>query len=206
MLDHALDKLAAAGIERAVVNVFHLASQIEEHLKSRRDIEIVISRETELLDTGGGIANALSYFEGLPFFALNADLPWFDAVQPSLNRMRSAWDPEKMDVLLLVMRTQKAHGFSPDGDFAMDEDGRLRRKDLPPPRPFAMTAAQILKPELFADPPAKAFSNNVVWAEAEAKGRLYGLEHEGTCYHVGTPEDLQMANELLETGRGWGVR
>jgi MurNAc alpha-1-phosphate uridylyltransferase len=204
MLDITLDKLVAAGIKRAVVNTCYLAEQIEEHLKSRCDIEIIVSRENELLDTGGGIAKALPYFEGLPFFALNADLPFFDGDKPSLVHMRETWSPEIMDSLLLVMRTQHARGFSPDGDFAMEKDGRLKRKGVPPPRPFVMISAQILTPALFAHSPAKVFSNNVIWDDAEVKGRLYGIEHQGTCFHVGTPEDLRHANELLASGRGWG--
>jgi N-acetyl-alpha-D-muramate 1-phosphate uridylyltransferase len=205
MLDLALDKLADAGIKRAVVNAFYLAEQIEARLKLRRDIEIILSREEELLDTGGGIAKALPYFEGLPFFALNADLPWLDTETPSLQRMREAWVPENMDAFLLVMRTEKARGFSQNGDFMMENDGQLKRKDLPPPRPFVMISAQIVKPELFANPPGKVFSNGILWDEAEARGRLYGIEHNGTCFHVGTPEDLRMANELLESGKGWGI-
>ncbi len=205
MLDLALDKLVAAGMKRAVVNTFYLAKQIEDHLKSRRDIDIIISREDELLDTGGGIAKALPYFEGLPFFALNADLPWFDDGTPSLSRMRNAWNPESMDALLLVMQTKKARGFPPMGDFMMEKDGRLRRKGLPPPRPFVWISAQIQKPENFAHPPAKVFSNNAIFDEAEAHSRLYGIEHTGTCAHVGTPEDLRDANELLASGKGWAL-
>jgi MurNAc alpha-1-phosphate uridylyltransferase len=205
MLDHSLDKLVEAGITRAVVNTFYLAEQIEEHLKSRTDIEIIISREQELLDTGGGIANALRYFDEKPFFSLNADLPWFDIAEPSLPQMRENWNPERMDALLLVMRTEKGRGFPPAGDFEMDPNGLLRRKGTQRPRPYVMISAQILKPELFTHPPAKAFSNNLVWTAAEEQGRLYGLEHKGTCYHVGTPEDWRLANKLLEEGKGWGA-
>lgn len=206
MLDHALDKLVAVGIKRAVVNTFYLAEQIEGHLAQRRDIEIIISRETELLDTGGGIAKALPYFEGLPFFSLNSDLPWIDGAEPSLSRMAQKWDSAVMDALLLVMRTEKARGFdAAKGDFAMESDGRIWRKNLEPPRPYVCIGAQILKPELFVSPPAMAFSNNVVWDKAEEEGRLYGLEHDGTCYHVGTAEDWKQANELLESSKGWGV-
>ncbi len=205
MLDHALDKLVAAGIKRAVVNTHYLAEQIEAHLQSRRDLDIIISHEDSLLDTGGGIAKELPHFEGLPFFALNADLPWFDDSEPSLTRMENAWHPEIMDVLLLISRTGQARGFAPTGDFAMSDTGQLRRKDIPPPRPYVMTAAQILKPELFANPPSPVFSNNIIWTEAENKGRLFGIEHTGTCYHVGTPEDLQTANDLIASGKGWRV-
>ena len=204
MLDHALDRLVGAGVKRAVVNTHYLAEQIEEHVRSRRDIEIILSREEELLDTGGGIVKALPYFDGLPFFALNADLPWIDGDVPSLTRLKQTWNPEKMDALLLMMRTEKARGFSAAGDFALDSDGRMSRKDIPPPRPFVWIGAQIVKPELFANPPSKIFSNNHIWNLAETNGRLYGLEHDGTCFHVGTPEDWLLANDLLASGKGWG--
>ncbi len=205
MLDHALDRLVAAEIERAVVNTFYLAEQIEEHLKTRKDIEIIISRETELLDTGGGIVNALPHFGGKPFFSLNADLPWMDTRTPALPRMRERWDADKMDALLLLMRTDKARGFEPHGDFAMAPDGRVWRKGVNPPRPYVWISAQILTPELFVNPPTKKFSNNHVWDKAEARGRLFGVEHDGTCFHVGTPQDWEVANELLISGKGWGV-
>lgn len=206
MLDHALDKLIEAGIERAVVNTHHLAEQIEDHLKSRADIKVVISREDMLLETGGGIAKALPYFEDKPFIALNADLPWIDGPIPSLLRMKQAWDEAKMDALLLVMPTGKARGFDvAKGDYAMEPDGRLWRKGLTPPRPYVMIGAQILKPALFANPPGAVFSNNVIWDLAEANKRLYGIVHEGTCHHVSTPEDLKKANELLASGKGWAI-
>ncbi|MDD3029925.1 MAG: nucleotidyltransferase family protein [Alphaproteobacteria bacterium] len=204
MLDLAIDKLVAAGIERVVVNTFYLAEQIEGHLKTRTDIDIVTSREEEPLETGGGIVRALPYFEGRPFFALNADLPWVDGDEPSLRLMGRTWNPVLMDALLLVVRTQNARGFSAAGDFALDAEGRLHRKDVPAPRPFSMMAAQILNPSLFDDPPSKVFSNRIVWDRAEEKGRLFGVVHQGTCYHVGTPGDLDQANALLASGKGWG--
>ena len=205
MLDHALDRLVAAGIKRAVVNTHYLAAQIETHLSARRDIGIIISREDELLETGGGIKKALHYFDGQPFIALNADLPCIDGTTPSLVHMAERWNPQNMDVLLLVMPTAKARGFGPQGDFALDADGRAHRADVLPPRPYVQISAQILKPELFAEIPERVFSNNLIWSAAEARGWLYGLVHDGTCYHVGTPEDLRLANELLANGQGWGV-
>ncbi len=193
-----------AGIRRAVVNTGYLAEQIEAHLAARMDIEIVISREEELLETGGGIAHALRHFDGA-FFALNADLPFPDGPQPSLQLMKEAWRPDAMDALLLLMQTEKARGFSPQGDFFMEEDGRLARHNRPPPRPYVMISAQLLKPDLFRYPPARVFSNSLIWDGAEARGRLYGAVHGGTCYHIGTPEDLRQANALLQSGDGWAV-
>jgi len=205
MLDHALDKLVVIGIERAVVNTFYLPEQIERHLCLRRDLEIIISREVELLDTGGGIKNMLHHFGEKPFLSLNADLPWIDGAIPSLQRMTAAWSTETMDALLLLMKTDKARGFSAKGDFAMHADGRVHRMGLQPPLAYVWISAQILKPQLFKTVPEKIFSNNVIWNKAEAGSRLYGLEHDGTCYHVGTPEDLQQANDLLASGQGWAV-
>lgn len=204
MLDSAIDKLREAGIQRVVVNCFYLAEQIEAHLSARHDIDIIISRETELLDTGGGIKNALHHFGGLPFFALNADLPWQDEPHaPSLPRMAAMWEADKMDALLLLMPTHKARGFSATGDFALTDDGHAHRHAVKPPHPYVMLSAQILKPDSFAPIKERVFSNNLIWNAAEAQNRLYGLVHRGTCYHVGTPEDWQLANELLESGQGW---
>ncbi|MGE3622817.1 MAG: nucleotidyltransferase family protein [Bdellovibrionales bacterium] len=203
MLDHAIDKLRDAGVSRVVVNTYHLADKIENHLAKRKDIEIVISRESELLDTGGGIKKARGYFDA-PFFALNADLPWMDGTVPGLKRMADTWDATAMDALLLLMPTTRARGFEAKGDFAL-ENGRVWRKDVLPPRPYVWISAQILKPELFDRIPGKAFSNNLVWDDAEARDKLRGLVHEGTCYHVGTPEDIAKANELLASGKGWQV-
>jgi MurNAc alpha-1-phosphate uridylyltransferase len=205
MLDLALDRLVAFGIRRAVVNAHYLAEQIEAHLASRKDIEIILSHETEILDTGGGIKKVLPQFDGLPFFALNADLPWMDGAEPSLSRMASTWNPATMDALLLLMKTGKARGFESKGDYMLAADGRAYRQNTEPPRPYVMLSAQILKPESFAHRSERVFSNNLIWNEAESQSRLYGIEHHGTCFHVGTPEDWRSANELLASGQGWGV-
>ena len=205
MLDHALDKLKTVGIEHVVVNTFYLAEQIEAHLAARSDLEIIISHETELLDTGGGIKNALRWFDGKPFFALNADLPWLDGPTPSLQRLADFWDPSRMDVSLLLMPTKRARGFNGKGDFMLEPDGRVWRKQAPEPRSHVLISAQILKPHLFDEVHEKTFSNNALWNDAEARSKLCGIEHDGTCYHVGTPEDLIKANQFLTSGTGWTV-
>ena len=205
MLDHAIDKLKAIGVRCVVVNACYLAEQIECHLAKRRDISIIISRETERLDTGGGIKNALGHFEGKAFFALNADLPWFDGSAPSLRKMVDVWDPARMDALLLLMPTKQARGFPPKGDFVMEADGRAWRREAPMPRPYVWISAQILKPQPFSEVTEKAFSNNKIFDAVEARAKLFGTLHDGTCYHVGTPEDLAEANRLLADGKGWAV-
>lgn len=205
LIDYALDKLVNAGIKRAVVNTFYLAEQIEAHLAARKDIEIIISRENELLDTGGGIKNALHYFGEKPFFVFNADLPWFDEGEPSLERMKKAWNPEAMDILLLVMPTAKARGFPDKGDFMMESNGRLWRKNAPHLLTHVWISAQIMKPQLILEVQEKVFSNNMIFDVVEEKNKLFGIVHEGSCYHVGTPSDFAEANRLLETGKGWSL-
>jgi len=204
MIDIAIDHLVKAGVKRVVVNTHYLGWRIESHLASRRDVEILFSQESEILDTGGGMKNARRYFGDKPVFALGADMPWFDGGQPALDRMAAYWDPARMDVLLLLYPRDKARGFGPAGDFVMEADGRLWRKEAPKPRPTVFISAQIVKPQLYDEIPDRVFSNNRIFDIAETRGRLYGLLHDGTCYHVGRPEDLAEANRLLATGEGWG--
>lgn len=204
MLDRALDHLVAAGIKRAVINTHYLGWRIESHLALRNDIEIIFSEEAEILDTGGGIKHALRYFGDKPFFSLGADMPWFDGPQPALERMADYWDPWTMDVLLLLHPLAKSHGFGPNGDFVMESTGQVWRKEAALPRPYVWISAMIVKPQLYEEMPDCIFSNNRLFDIAESRGRLFGLEHDGTCYHVGTPEALAKANALLETQEGWG--
>ncbi len=204
MLDSVLDKLVEAGVKRTVVNVYYKAEQIEAHVHMRHPPEIIVSKENELLDTGGGIKHALPHLGHDPIFAINSDLPWQDGVVPALERLADRFDPETMDALLLIMPLERARGFKgATGDFLMDSNGRLSRKDTQPKRPYVFVSAQIIKPDLFMDIPETIFSTNVVWNAAEQKGRLFGLAHDGTCYHVGTPEDLAQANRCLDEGVGW---
>lgn len=210
MIDYVIDRLVEIGTPRVVVNSFYLAEQIEAHVARRKDIATVISREDERLETGGGIVRALPHFSGKPFFALNADLPWSDGPVPALRRMRAFWNPDKMDALLLMMPTRSALGFSKNGapapgDFFLSPEGRATRANTAPPRPFVYIGAQIIKPAAFDNPPGAVFSNNVIWDRIEAKGRLFGIVHDGTCYHVGTPDSLADANARLASGQGWRV-
>lgn len=205
MLDRALDKLEEAGLKRAVVNAHYLGEQIEKHLAARKGgIETILSFEKEILDTGGGVKNALSSFGDKPFFVLNADLPWTEGAVPALLKMAQAWDSAKMDVLMLVQETGKARGFHGSGDFMMNPDGALWRKEAPQEKPFVWLSAMLVDPALYDAVPDRIFSNNKIFDSAEKRGRLFGVVHDGTCFQIGTPEDLKTANILLQTGVGWG--
>lgn len=206
MLDQVLDRLAEAGVRRVIVNAAYLGDQIARHVTKRTDLDIVVSREDEPLETGGGIKNALPLLGDAPVFVINADLPWQDGAEPALFRLAKAWDPEKMDVLLLAMPREKVQGFSQSqGDYKLAPDGRLRRLGLSKPLPHVFISARITKPELYKTVEERVFSDLRIFDHVEARDRLFGLVHTGTCFHVGTPEDLAEANRLLQNGKGWAV-
>jgi N-acetyl-alpha-D-muramate 1-phosphate uridylyltransferase len=197
MLDWALDHLAAAGIARAVVNLHHLGGQIEAHVKGRARPRVIFSREAELLDTGGGVAAALSGLGPDAFYVLNGDVVWLDGLEPALDRLARAWDEDEMDALLLLHPVAGAYGYDGRGDFAMDPTGRLRRRHEREVAPFVFAGVQLLHPRLFAAAPATAFSLNLLYDRAIEGGRLWGLRHDGRWFHVGTPEALKGVEAAL---------
>jgi MurNAc alpha-1-phosphate uridylyltransferase len=198
LIDYSLDRLAEAGVERAVVNVHYLAAALEQHLASRKKPRIVISDERgALLGTGGGIANALPKLGDAPFFLVNSDTLWLDGVKPNLVRLADAFAPDDMDTLLLLAPTVGSIGYDGTGDFAMLPDGRLRRRAEREVMPFVYAGAAILSPALFADVPAGAFPLTLVFDRAEARGRLFGLRLDGLWMHVGTPEAVTAAEAAL---------
>lgn len=198
LIDYGLDRLADAGVERAVVNVHHLAEVIERHVAARQKPRIVISDERgELLGTGGGIAKALPLLGDAPFFLVNSDTLWLDGVKPNVARLAENFDPRSMDALLLLAPTAGSLGYEGRGDYAMLPDGRLRRRDEQEAVPFIYAGAAILSPALFAVAPAGAFPLTLLFDRAGEQGRLFGLRLEGTWMHVGTPEAVAAAEAAL---------
>ena len=200
LIDYGLDRLADAGVERAVVNVHHLADAVERHVAQRAHPQIVISDEREeLLGTGGGVAKALPQLGTAPFFLINSDTVWLDGVKPNIARLAEAFDPAIMDALLLLAPTSDSIGYTGRGDFAMLPDGRLRRRGEREVVPFVYAGAAILAPALFAGAPSGAFPLTLLFERAGANGRLFGLRLEGLWMHVGTPEAVAAAEEALAT-------
>ena len=199
LIDHVLDRLAAAGIERAVVNVHYLADMIERHLKGRTKPQIVISDErSALLDTGGGVLKALGAIGGEPFVHVNSDTIWIDGVKPNLERLVETFDPATMDALLLLAPVATSIGYPGRGDFTMATDGRLTRRPERAIAPFVYAGAAVLRPELFKDAPAGAFSLTELFRRAEDSSRLHGLRLEGVWMHVGTPEAIAEAEAAIK--------
>jgi MurNAc alpha-1-phosphate uridylyltransferase len=203
LLDHVLDRLASAGVERAVVNVHYLADQIERHLAGRRRPAITISDERDvLLGTGGGVVRALPALGTGPFFHLNSDTIWIDGVRPNLERLAEAFDPARMDALLLLAPTATSIGYGGRGDFGMAADGRLERRGERDIAPFIFAGAAVLRPELFKDAPTGAFALTALFDRAGAQGRLHGLRLEGVWMHVGTPDAIAQAEAAIAARAG----
>ena len=199
LIDHAIDRLIAAGVKTIVVNVHYRAEMLISHLKRRSDgTKIFVSEETdELLGTGGGVVKALPYFEGKSFFIHNSDSIWIEGFGHALDRMIERWDPDSMDALLLMASLVATIGYEGAGDFMMDSDGLLARVPEQRVSPFAFPGVQIVHPRLFDNAPKGAFSTNLVWDRAIAKGRLFGVRLDGTWMHIGTAEALRESEAFL---------
>ena len=198
LIDHDLDRLVAAGVKQAVVNLHYKAEMLRAHLGKRRDIEIRYSDETgELLGTGGGVARAPPMLEGQPFFILNSDSIWVEGVSPALDRMTQMWDGGTMDGLLLMASMVTAMGYEGRGDFVLDPHGHVMRPGENDLTPFAYPGVQIVHPRLFDNAPEGEFSTNILWDRAIAAKRLYGTRLDGVWIHVGTPQARDEAEAYL---------
>lgn len=198
LIDHSLDRFAEAGVETAVVNVHHHADQIEAHLAHRQAPKIVVSDERKLLlDQGGGIRKALPLLGEKPFFVCNTDAFWVEGPKPVLPRFAESWNPETMDILLLVAATSASVGVDWPGDFTMDGFGRLTKREERRVAPFVYTGIGIIKPELFARAPEGPFRLLPYFLAAAEKGRLHGLRLDGIWLHVGTPAAIDDAERLI---------
>jgi MurNAc alpha-1-phosphate uridylyltransferase len=165
----------------------------------------VISREVELLDTGGGVAKALPDLLPGPFFAINSDALWLDGARDTLHRLAGAWDDARMDALLLLKPVELAAGYEGKGDFHPGTDGRLSRRAEGASAPFLYIGLQILSPRLFAGVAIEKFSLNRLYDRAAASGRLHGLRHDGAYFHVGTPAAIALAERGMAQLADGGV-
>ena len=201
LLDHVLDRLRAAGVERAVVNVHYLPDALEAHLRGRTDLDIAISDErAQLLETGGGLVKAAPLIDCDPFLAVNSDNLWVDGPADTLRLLASQWDASRMDALLLLVPHARAGNHGGLGDFHMDPAGRLRRRGKARIAPFVFTGIQIMAKCLLEGAPEGPFSTNILWDRAIAKGRLYGAVHQGLWFDVGSPPAIRATEDALAQG------
>jgi len=198
LLDHVLDKLGNAGVTEAVVNVHYLPDQIIEHTKRRTRPRVLISDERDqVLGTGGGVVKALPLLGEAPFFHVNSDTMWIDGVRSNLARLAETFDPDGMDILLLMAPTTSSIGYGGRGDYAMLPDGALRKRREHQVVPFVYAGAAIMSPSLFAGAPKGEFSLTKVFDRANEQERLFGLRLDGVWMHVGTPDAVHEAEEAF---------
>jgi len=200
LIDYALDRFEAAGVKRAIVNVHHLAGQVETHIGMRKAPKILISDERdELLETGGGLKKALPLLGEAPVFCANTDAILFDAEGcEACATLSAAWNIDEMDALLLLAPIIETSGYDAKGDFHHADDGRIAFRDGKS-APFVFTGLQIISPALISEGPDGPFSTKLLWDKARAEGRLFGAIHTGFWMHVGDQNGLRQAEKLL----GW---
>lgn len=211
LLDRALDRLDEISAAPVVVNVHHLADQMEAHLAPRVAAgKAMISDERDaLLETGGGVKKALPMLGDAPFLVINSDALWLDAPgeETALTALATAFDPARMDALLLLVATEAALGYEGTGDFFAGGDpaapALLRFRGEAPSSPFMYGGIMMTSPAAYEDTPDGAWSNSHMFRRAAGNGRLFGLRHRGDWMHVGSPEGVRDAEaRLLALGRG----
>jgi MurNAc alpha-1-phosphate uridylyltransferase len=200
LLDHAIDRLVLVGVERVVVNVHYKAAMVAEQLARRDHPHIEISREAELLDTGGGVAAALPLLDEV-FFVVNSDVFWLDGKDGALGRLAAAFDPDRSDAVLLLQRTVTAVGYEGSGDYLIDPLGRPHRRGEREIAPFLFAGLQLLHRRVFTGVSDRIFSLVRLFDRAEEGGRLRAVVHDGEWYHIGTPQGLAATRERLSSHR-----
>ncbi len=200
LIDHVLDRLLEAGVQTAVVNVHHFADRMEAHLATRTAPRILISDERSgLLDSGGGIAKAAALLGRYPIFVANIDNIWIEGDRPALQTLVDAWDPERMDLCILLATRERSLGFERPEGFLRDAQGRLTHSNrADPPPPFNNVGFQILKPEILDGQPEGAFSIVPLWKRLSVEGRLFGAVMDGFDMHVSDPKTRDLAEARLK--------
>ena len=200
LIDHALDRIAEAGIAKAVVNVHYLADALEAHVIARSAPVVTVSDERQmLLETGGGMVRALPLLPD-PFFCINSDNIWLDGPKDVFHDLSDAWDGKRMDALLALVPHRGAHNFRGKGDFNLDATGRVSRRRSVHIAPFIYTGIQLVSHRLLRDAPEGPFSTNVLWDRAIDEGRLYGIAFTGQWFEVGTPAAIPATEAALREG------
>ena len=192
LIDHTLDLAQTQGFASIVANTHYLPEQLEAHL-SNHNVRC-LREEPDILETGGGLRNALPHLGDGPVVTSNTDAIWLGP--NPFEMILNAWDADRMDALLLCVSLQNCHGHSGAGDFVIGSDGRLSRQT----GGHVYGGIQILKTDLLHGIQEKAFSLNLLWNQMLGAKRLFGLSYPGQWCDVGRPEGIGLAETLLGGG------
>ena len=202
LIDHCLERVAAAGVKRAIINVHYLAAMMEAHLTAHdHGLDIVISDErARLMETGGGLMTAKPLIPCDPFLCINSDNLWTDKGENALVRLSDHWEGGAMDFLLLLIPTDEANNHAGRGDFNLDAEGRItRHRPEQEWAPYVYTGIQMISKRSLVDAPEGPFSTMLFWERAIAKGRCFGLVHIGQWFDVGSPAAIPATEAALGT-------
>lgn len=191
LIDHAIAQADGAGITTRVMNLHYLGDQLAAHVEQKN---IGLSWErAQILETGGGLRAAQPMLGPGPVLAMNSDAVWTG--ENPLSQLLAAWNPDRMDALLLLLPAAKATGHAGVSDFALSGDGRIARARGAAGHVYL--GAQILRTDTLAAITEPRFSLNLVWDAMIARNRAFGLVHRGGWCDVGSPDGIALAEQLL---------
>ena len=196
LLSNTLKFLKLFGIKQVVINVHYLGEQIVDYIsRNKFDLTVTVVKEKDkILDTGGGVLNAIQHFSNLPFLIINPDTIWNLHYLKELKLMeKSFFENKKNKCSLLVVNKKKSFDQSFKGDFNLENNliSRKNRDNLN----YIYTGLQIIKPEVFSDLDARVFSINRIWDKLIETNELHGIESNIDFLHVST---LDIYKSLLE--------
>lgn len=189
LVDHALDLTRGAGLNKVVANLHYKPQKLQYHLEVQGVQTLIES--PEILETGGGLRNALPMLGEGPVFTLNTDAIW--AGPNPLRLLAKAWNPDSMDALMICIPVAQTIGYAGNGDFSMDAEGRLSRGPG-----VVYGGIQIIKTDRLSEIKESKFSLNLLWNLLQHEGRLFGLNYPGKWCDVGHPQGITLAENMLE--------
>lgn len=196
LIEYTLDKLKEVGVKHVTINIFYLGDRIKKFVKEYKGLNITISEEESLLNTGGGVKNALDTMGGKPFYLINGDALWEDTKSSALYSLASIWNNLDMDILLLLQPTKNmtlTHGV---GDYNINQNNKVVRA-LNQDGQYMFGGIRIVNPSVFNDAADDAFSFLQLMDEAEKQNRLSAVVHDGEWHHISTPEELDRVNQAF---------
>ena len=183
LLSNTINFLQQYQIKEVVINVHYLGDQIYEYLnKKKYNLNInIINEKEKILNTGGGILNALKYFDE-SFLCINPDTIWNLKYIDEIKKMESKFILNKIKNILLVVDKEKSFDKNIKGDFSLENDliKRGKSKDLK----YIYTGLQIINPEIFLNIKEKVFSINKIWDNLIQKKELLAIKSNIDFRHV----------------------
>lgn len=189
LVDHALTLAQEAGGDPIVANLHYRADMLTAHLEPQG--VLTVTELPDILETGGGLRNALPLLGTGPVITMNTDAIW--AGPNPIDLINATWRPDRMDALLVCLPKEQAIGHNGKGDFLLSDTGQITRGPG-----LIYGGVQIIKTDLLHSIDQDSFSLNLLWNEMMEQGRLFGLSYPGFWCDVGHPGGIRMAEDMLK--------